>query len=46
MPNMRLKLAGRSLLKESERLCPNGHKLSFNGTARGGFAARSRSAIR
>jgi len=45
-PNMRLKLAGLSLLKESEWLCPNGHELSFNFKSAGGLAARSLSAIR
>jgi len=43
---MRLKLAGLSLLKESEWLCPNVHELSFHGTALGGRVARSLSAIR
>ncbi len=42
----RLKLAGLSLLKESEWLCPGGHELSFNDTARGGLVARSLRAIR
>jgi len=46
LPNKRLKLAGLSLLKESERLCPGGHVLSFNDTAPCGPAARSLSAIR
>ena len=40
-PNKRLKLAGLSLLSESEWLCPNGHELSFNDPARGGRVARS-----
>jgi hypothetical protein len=46
LPNMRLKLAGLSFLKESEWLCPGGHELSFNDTPRGGLVARSLSAIR
>ena len=45
-PNMRLKLTGLSLLMESEWLCPKGHELLFNDTARGGRCARSLSAIR
>ena len=45
-PNMRLKLAGLSLLKESEWWCPNGHELSFNDAPRDGLAARSLSAVR
>ena len=45
-PNMRLKLAGLSLLKESKRLCPDGHELSLNDNAPCGLAARSLSAIR
>ena len=46
LSNMRLKLAGLSLLSESEWLCPNGHELSFNDPARGGRVARSLSASR
>jgi len=30
LPNMRLKLAGLSVLEESEWLCPDGHELSFS----------------
>ena len=33
LPNMRLKLAGLSLLRESEWLCPGAHELSFNYAA-------------
>jgi hypothetical protein len=35
-PNMRLKLAGLSLLKEPEWLCPGGHGLSANSLAPAG----------
>ena len=45
-PNMRLKLAGLSFLKESERLCPGEHELSFNDNAPCDHVARSLSAIR
>jgi len=45
-PNMRLKLASLSLLRESEWLCPDGHGLSSAGSCAGGLAARSLSAIR
>jgi hypothetical protein len=45
-PNMRLKLAGADRSKGSGVLCPSGHELSFNSTARGGRVARSLSAIR
>jgi len=41
-----LKLPGLSLLKETVWLCPSGHELTFNDTARGGPVARSLSAIR
>jgi len=40
-PNMRLKLAGAIVLRESKRLCAGAHKLSFNGTAPCGRGARS-----
>jgi hypothetical protein len=46
VPNMRLKVAGGDRLKESGVLCPSGHELSFNDTARGGRVARSLSAVR
>jgi len=45
-PNMRLKLAGLSVLKESEWLCPAGHRTSSTASCAGGLAARSLSAIR
>ncbi len=45
-PNMRLKLAGLSLLRESEGLCPDGHTPSSTARCAGGLAARSLSAIR
>jgi hypothetical protein len=45
-PNMRLKLTGGDRFKGSGVLCPGGHELSFNDTARGGRVARSLSAIR
>ncbi len=45
-PNKRLKLAGGDRLKGSGVLCPSGHELSFNYTARNGRVARSLSAIR
>ena len=38
-PNKRLKLAGLSLLRESEWLCPDGHELSFNDRCAGGRVA-------
>ena len=44
-PNIRLKLSGAIAPKESERLYPDGHELSFNETARRGRVARSLSAI-
>ncbi len=46
LPNMRLKLPGLSLLKESEWLCPDGHRTSSSASCAGGLAARSLSAIR
>ena len=46
LPNMRLKLAGLSLLKESESLCPNGHRTSSTASCAAGVAARSLTAIR
>ncbi len=46
LPNMRLKLAGPSLLKESEWLCPDGHGTSSTASCADGLAARSLSAIR
>ncbi len=45
-PNKRLKLAGGDRSKGSGVLCPGGHELSFNYTARVGRVARSLSAIR
>ncbi len=52
-PNKRLKLAGLSLLlaglsllKESEWLCPNGHRTSSIASCADGLATRSLSAIR
>ena len=45
-PNMRLKLAGAIVLRESKRLCAGAHKLSFNNIALGGRVARSLSASR
>ena len=46
-PNMRLKLAGLSLLKESEWFAPlAGTGLSSTASCAGGLAARSLSAIR
>src|SRR5690349_22681972 len=45
-PNMRLKLAGLSLLKESEWLCPGGHTTVVHFTCAGGLVAGSLSAIR
>ena len=44
--NKRLKLAGGDRSKGSGVLCPGGHELSSNDTARGGRVARSLSAIR
>jgi len=46
LPNMRLKLAGLSLLMESEWLCPNEHRTASTASCAGGLAARSLSAIR
>ncbi len=46
LPNKRLKLAGLSLLKESEWLCPDGHRTSSTVRCAGGLAARSLSASR
>ncbi len=43
---MRLKLAGLSLLRESEWLCPCGHRTSSPVSCAGGHVARSLSAIR
>jgi hypothetical protein len=45
-PNMRSKLPGGDRFKGSGVLCPDGHELSFNDTARGRLATRSVSAIR
>jgi hypothetical protein len=45
-PNKRLKLTGGDRFKGSGALCPHGHDLSFNESARGGRVARSLSAIR
>ncbi len=45
-PNMRLKLAGLSPLKESEWLCPGGHGTVVHFSCAGGLAPRSLSAIR
>src|SRR5882762_1824585 len=44
-PNMRLKLAGLSLLRESEWLCPVGHRTSSITRCADGAVARSLSAI-
>ncbi len=44
-PNMRLKLAGLSLLKESEWWCPGGHGTVVHFSCAGGLAARSLRAI-
>ncbi len=46
LPNKRLKLASGHRSKGTGVLCPGGHELSFNNTARGGRVARSLSAIR
>jgi len=43
---MRLKLAGLSLLKESEWLCPDGHRTASTASCAGGRVGRSLSAIR
>jgi len=45
-PNKRLKLAGLSLLKESEWLCPGGRGRSSTTLVPAGRVARSLSAIR
>ncbi len=45
-PNKRLKLAGGDRSSGNGVLCPGGHELSFNDTARGERVARSLSAIR
>jgi hypothetical protein len=45
-PNMRLTLAGLSLLRESEWLCPGGHGTVVHYSCAGGRVARSLSAIR
>jgi len=45
-PNKRLKLPGGDRSSGSGVLCPGGHELSFNYTARGARVARSLSAIR
>ena len=45
-PNMRLKLAGAIVLRESEWLCPDGHRTSSTARCAGDLAARSLSAIR
>ena len=45
-PNKRLKLAGLSFSKESEWLCPGGHRTASTTSCAGGPAARSLSAIR
>jgi len=44
--NKRLKLPGGDRFRGSGVLCPGGHELSFNYTARGERVARSLSAIR
>jgi len=46
LSNKRLKLAGLSFLKESERLCPDGHRTVVHFSCAGGLGARSLSAIR
>jgi hypothetical protein len=46
LPNKRLKLTGLSLLRESEWLCPGGHRTSSTVHCAGGHVARSLSAIR
>ena len=46
MPNKRVKLAGAIVLMEAVGLCPGGHELSFNDTARGRRVARSLRAVR
>ena len=43
---MRLKLPGGDRFNGIGVLCPSGHELSFNDTARGKRVARSLSAIR
>ncbi len=45
-PNMRLKLAGLSFIRESEWLCPGGHGTSSTSRCADGVVARSLSAIR
>ncbi len=46
LPNKRLKLPGLSLLRESEWLCPDGHRTSSTVSCAAGLVARSLSAIR
>jgi len=46
LSNKRLKLAGGDRFRGTGVLCPGGHELSFNETARSGRIARSLSAIR
>ncbi len=46
LANKRLTLAGGDRFKGTGALCPDGHELSFNDTARGGRVARSLGAIR
>jgi hypothetical protein len=46
LSNLRLKLAGLSPLRESEWLCPHGHRTSTTASCAGGLTARSLSAIR
>jgi len=46
LPNMRLKLAGAHVLKETIMSCPGGHGLSSTASCADGRVARSLSAIR
>ncbi len=46
LPNKRLKLPGLSFLRESEWLCPGGHRTSSIASCASGLAARSLSANR
>jgi hypothetical protein len=43
---VRLKLAGLSLLRESEWLCPNGYRTSSTASCAHELSARSLSALR
>jgi hypothetical protein len=46
LPNKRMEPAGAIVLREVERLCPDGQQRTFNSRARGARVARGSCAIR